>query len=57
VGNFGKHLGKTERFMSAGLFNPFGGGAAFAHVMKCVIETLKKGKNSNWAAKTLIQLI
>jgi hypothetical protein len=57
VGNFGKHIGKTERF---GAYLPlipttFGSGGRFAHVMKTVIFTLNHSQR--WAAKTLNQLI
>lgn len=57
VGNFGKHIGKTERFFSVGTLNPFGGAASFAHVMKNVIATLELGRNTNWANKLLNQLL
>jgi len=57
VGNFGLHIGKTERFLSVGALNPFGGAGAFAHVMKNVIATLQLGRNSSWADKKLSNLI
>ena len=55
VGNFGRHVGKTERFMTPGAFNPFGGGAAAAHQMGSVILALQN--KQKWAQKLLHQLI
>ncbi len=55
VGNFGRHIGKTERFMTPSAFNPFGGGAASAHQMGSVILALKN--KQKWAEKMLHQLI
>ncbi len=57
VGNFGLHLGKTERFLTAGALNPWGGDAMFAHVMKNVIATLKLKRNNKWADKKLSELV
>ena len=57
VGNFGKHIGATERFLSVGTLNPFGGAASFAHVMRNIIATLELGGNSTWAGMHLNQLV
>jgi hypothetical protein len=47
VGNFGRHLGKTERFLNRG--------SGVAHVMKSVLETLEP--NPKWAGKLLHELL
>jgi hypothetical protein len=55
VGNFGKHIGKTERFMSHWAGIPGAGGGLIAHQMGCVKRVLDN--KTNWAKKTLAQLI
>jgi len=55
VGNFGRHIGKTERFMTPGAFNPFGGGALSAHQMGSVLLALRNKRK--WAEKHLSQLL
>jgi hypothetical protein len=55
VGNYGRHLGKTERFMTPGALNPFGGAAVIAHQMGNVLLALNQA--GEWAAKLLAQLI
>jgi putative lipase involved disintegration of autophagic bodies len=55
VGNFGVHLGKTERFLTKDMFNPFKGD--IAHKMGQVIATLKMSRNRDWAQRTLGELL
>ncbi len=47
VGNFGRHLGKTERFIKRG--------PGIAHKMTAVLGTVRA--NQSWAAKMLHQLV
>ena len=47
VGNFGRHLGKTERFINRG--------KGVAHKMQAVLGTL--AANQSWSAKLLHQLV
>jgi hypothetical protein len=47
IGNYGRHIGKTERFLNRG--------SGFAHKMGPVMDTLNA--NMKWANKTLDQLI
>jgi hypothetical protein len=55
VGNFGVHLGKTERFLTKDMLNPFKG--TFAHKIEQVIGTLMLDRNRDWAQKTLGRLL
>ena len=55
IGNYGRHIGKTERFWTPKAFNPFVKGQAIAHVMGTVIAALE-GKPA-WAQKQLYQLL
>jgi putative lipase involved disintegration of autophagic bodies len=48
VGNFGQHLGKTERFAAIGTTGP-------AHKMHAVLSALRHSEK--WANKTLAQLL
>ena len=49
VGNYGVHIGKTERFSNRG--------TAFPHKMEAVLATLEANQNNNWASKDLGQLL
>jgi hypothetical protein len=42
IGNYGRHIGRTERFLTPGALNPLGGEAVIAHVMGNVIEALRR---------------
>ncbi len=55
IGNYGRHIGKTERFMTPGAFNPWGGRAFMAHMMANVLLVLES--NADWAAKVLAELV
>lgn len=55
IGNYGRHLGETERFLTPGIFNPFGGGSAIAHMMGSVLRALEGA--SDWAEKVLKELV
>ena len=55
VGNYGRHIGKTERFRTPGALNPFGGGAVIAHQMGNVLMALEQA--SDWAVKELLALV
>ena len=54
IGNYGRHIGKTERFYAYLPFVPLPG-QAIAHVMGTVFHTLKHSRK--WAAKTLDMLV
>jgi hypothetical protein len=47
VGNYGRHIGKTERFLNRG--------SGFPHMMAAVMATLEQ--NKKWADRTLDQLV
>jgi hypothetical protein len=55
IGNYGRHIGKTERFMTPGAFNPWGGRAFMAHMMANVLLVLES--KAAWAAKALTDLV
>jgi hypothetical protein len=55
IGNYGRHIGKTERFMTPGALNPWGGRAFMAHMMANVLLVLES--KAAWAAKVLIELV
>jgi hypothetical protein len=55
IGNYGRHIGKTERFMTPGAFNPFGGAAVIAHQMGNVMAVLDR--KPDWAWKALDELV
>jgi hypothetical protein len=55
IGNYGRHIGKTERFMTPGALNPWGGRAFMAHMMANVLLVLES--KAAWAAKVLAALI
>jgi len=55
IGNYGRHIGKTERFMTPGALNPWGGRAFMAHMMANVLLVLES--KAAWAAKVLAELV
>jgi hypothetical protein len=55
IGNYGRHIGKTERFMTPGALNPWGGRAFMAHMMANVLRVLEL--KAAWAAKVLAELV
>lgn len=55
VGNYGRHIGKTERFMTPGALNPWGGRAVLAHMMANVLLVLET--KTDWAEKELDELV
>jgi hypothetical protein len=55
IGNYGRHIGKTERFMTSGVLKPWGGRAFLAHMMANVLLVLEL--KTVWAAKVLAELV
>jgi hypothetical protein len=51
IGNYGRHIGKKERFVSP----PFGPSAVIAHLMPNVIDVLNR--KPDWATKLLSQIV